>query len=126
MRVRRLAPNQEFEVDTPNLAFTLRQAGVYRISVDPDRDTTTIVMRSGRGEAYGDDAAYRIEAGQAYRFGGTGLRDAEVFDLPRADDFDRWAGDRDRRYDSSVSARYVSPDVIGYQDLDEYGSWRSD
>ncbi|HVK33991.1 MAG TPA: DUF6600 domain-containing protein [Burkholderiaceae bacterium] len=126
VRVRRLGPDQEFEVDTPNLAFTLRQPGVYRISVDPDRDTTTIVMRSGRGEAYGDDGAYRIEAGQAYRFGGTGLRDAQVFGLPRADDFDRWAGDRDRRHDSSVSARYVSPDVIGYQDLDEYGSWRSD
>lgn len=126
VRVRRLASHQVFEVDTPNLAFTLRQAGAYRITVDPDRDTTTIVMRSGEGEAYGDGAAYRIDAGQAYRFGGTGLRDAEVFGLPRGDDFDRWASDRDRRYDSSVSARYVSPDVIGYQDLDDHGSWRVD
>jgi hypothetical protein len=126
VRVRRLASHQVFEVDTPNLAFTLRQAGAYRITVDPDRDTSTIVMRSGEGEAYGDGAAYRIDAGQAYRFGGTGLRDAEVFGLPRADDFDRWASDRDRRYDSSVSARYVSPDVIGYQDLDDHGSWRID
>jgi hypothetical protein len=126
VRVRRLASGQEFEVDTPNLAFTLQQPGAYRITVDPERDTTTIVMRSGRGEAYGDDAAYRIEAGQAYRFGGTGLRDAGVFGLPRDDDFDRWADDRDRRYDRSVSARYVSPDVIGYQDLDAHGSWRVD
>ena len=31
VRVRRLEPNQVFEVDTPNLAFTLRQPGEYRI-----------------------------------------------------------------------------------------------
>src|SRR6476619_5824286 len=36
VRVRRLAPNQVFELDTPNLAFTLRQPGEYRIEVDPD------------------------------------------------------------------------------------------
>ena len=36
VRVRRLAPKQVFEVDTPNLAFTLRQPGEYRINVDPD------------------------------------------------------------------------------------------
>ena len=34
--------------------------------------------------------------------------------------------DRDRRYDGSVSARYVSPDVVGYQDLDAHGTWRVD
>jgi len=45
---------------------------------------------------------------------------------PRLDDFDRWASDRDRRYDGSVSARYVSPDVVGHQDLDAHGTWRVD
>ena len=34
--------------------------------------------------------------------------------------------DRDRVYDTSISARYVSPDVIGYQDLDANGSWSTD
>ena len=32
VRVRRLEPDQVFEVDTPNLAFTLRQPGAYRIA----------------------------------------------------------------------------------------------
>ena len=48
VRVRRLEPNQLFEIDTPNLAFTLRRPGAYRIDVDPDDDATTIVMRKGR------------------------------------------------------------------------------
>ena len=61
VRVRRLEPEQVFEVDTPNLAFTLRQPGEYRIEVNPDGNATTIVMRKGQGEAYGDDAAYVID-----------------------------------------------------------------
>jgi len=126
VRVRRLAAGQVFEVDTPNLAFTLKQPGQYRIAVDPDRDTTTIVMRNGQGEAWGDGAAYLIDSRQAYRFSGTDLREPHRLDAPPLDEFDRWASDRDRRYDSSTSARYVSPDVVGYQDLDANGSWRVD
>ena len=30
-----------------------------------------------------------------------------------------------KRLDSSVSAQYVSPGVIGYQDLDTYGTWQT-
>src|SRR5512134_2445735 len=126
IRVRRLEPDQVFEVDTPNLAFTLRQPGEYRIEVDPDGNATTIVMRKGQGEVYGEDASYVIDSRQPYRFMGTGLREYQYVDAPRLDEFDRWSMDRDRRYDTSVSARYVSPDVVGYQDLDANGSWRVD
>ena len=67
-----------------------------------------------------------IDSRQPYRFTGTGLREYEYVDAPRPDEFDRWAIDRDRSYDNSVSARYVSPDVVGYQDLDANGTWRVD
>jgi hypothetical protein len=126
VRVRRLAAGQALEVDTPNLAFTLRQAGQYRIDVDPDRDTTTIVMRSGQGEAYGDGASYVIGAGQPHRFTGTDLREPQALGALQLDEFDRWSNDRDRRDEGSISARYVSPDVVGYQDLDTSGTWRVD
>jgi hypothetical protein len=126
VRVWRLEPNQVFEVATPNLAFTLRQPGEYRISVDPDSNATDIIVRRGQGEVYGEGAAYVIDSRQPYRFTGTGLREYEYLDAPRLDEFDTWAIDRDRSYDNSVSARYVSPDVIGYQDLDANGTWRAD
>ncbi|WP_265942431.1 DUF6600 domain-containing protein [Dechloromonas sp. A34] len=126
VRVRRLDANQVFEVDTPNLAFTLRQPGAYRIDVDPEGNATTIIVRQGKGEAYGEDAAYVIDAQQPYRFTGTGLRDYQRLEAQRLDDFDRWAGSRDRGYDNSRSARYVSSDVVGYQDLDDNGTWRVD
>ena len=115
-----------FEVNTPNLAFTLRQAGEYRITVDPDGNATTIIVRKGRGEAYGEGAAYVLDSRQPYRFTGTGLRDYRYVNAPRLDEFDRWSSERDRRYDNSGSARYVSQDVVGYQDLDANGTWRAD
>jgi len=126
VRVRRLAPNQVFEVDTPNLAFTLRQPGEYRIAVDPDGNATDIVVRKGQGEVYGEGAAYVVDSRQPYRFTGTGLREYQYVDAPRLDEFDRWSSDRDRSYDNSGSARYVSQDVVGYQDLDANGTWRVD
>ena len=126
VRVRRLEPGQVFEVDTPNLAFTLRQPGEYRIEVDPDGNATTIVVRKGQGEVYGEGAAYVIDSRQPYRFSGTGLREYRYVDAPRFDEFDRWSSDRDRSYENSISARYVSPDVVGYQDLDANGTWRAD
>ena len=57
---------------------------------------------------------------------GTGLREYQPLAVAGSDEFDRWAIDRDRSYDTSISARYVSPDVVGYQDLDTNGTWRTD
>ncbi len=123
VRVWRLDRDEAVEIDTPNLAFTITSAGRYRIDVDPEGNVTTLAVLAGQGEAYGEGAGYRIGAGERYSFSGTGLRDYEYSDIGPADEFDRWAADRDRRYDTSLSARYVSRDVIGYQDLDQYGTW---
>ena len=122
VRVRRLGPNEVLEIATPNLAYSIRRPGRYRIEVDAAGDATTVVVREGQADVYGERAAYRVNAGQTYRFYGTSLRDYDYVEAARPDEFDRWSSDRDRR--GAVSARYVSPDVIGYEDLDDYGSWR--
>jgi hypothetical protein len=54
------------------------------------------------------------------------LRDYQPVGVPRLHEFDLWAESRERSYDNSRSARYVSPDVVGYQDLDANGTWRVD
>ena len=126
LHVRRFRSDDVLEVNTPNLAFSIRQPGDYRVDVDSAGDATTVVTRAGRADVYGEGAAYVVEAQKSYRFFGTGISDQEVLDLPPSDDFDWWTYDRDRRWERSASARYVSPDVIGYQDLDDYGTWRAD
>ena len=124
LRVRRVNGDQFYEIDTPNLAFSVRRPGEYRIDVDPNGNTTTLRVRSGEGQAWGEGAAYVIGAGQMYSFTGEGLRDYSTAALPQPDEFDRWAIDRDHREDAAVSARFVSPELIGASDLDEYGAWR--
>jgi hypothetical protein len=125
LHVPRLNQDEVLEVDTPNLAFVVRRPGDYRIDVDPAGNSTSISVRNGQGEAFGESAAYTIDSGQTYRFTGTGLRDYQYMDSQRSDDFDRWAMERDRRLENSASARYIPREIVGYGDLDDYGTWRT-
>jgi len=125
LRVRRLDDNETYEVDTPNLAFSVLRPGLYRIGVDASGNTTTIIARSGQGEVTGGGAAYTMYAGDYDIFSGTDQLAAEAQpSAPGQDAFEVWSADRDRRWDKSLSARYV-PDIVGYEDLDEHGSWRT-
>jgi hypothetical protein len=125
IRVRRLGDDETFEVDTPNLAFTLLRPGNYKVNVNEAGDTTVVVVRDGQGEVTGGGSAYTIHPEEVGTFNGTEQIDADIESWDNSsDDFDDWCSERDRRIDHSVSARYVSNDVIGYEDLDEYGGWR--
>jgi hypothetical protein len=124
LHVRRLYDGETYEVDTPNQAFTVLKPGDYRFDVDPNDDTTVITAWSGLGESTGDGPAVRIRADEQARFSkGTSLT-VEIHRAPAQDGFDEWASARDGRFDHSASSRYVSPDVVGSEDLDEYGTWR--
>ncbi len=126
LHVRRLYEGEAYEVDTPNQAFIVSKPGDYRFDVDSDSDKTVITVWRGEGEATGSGPAVRIREGQQARFAdGTNTSAADLHSAPSLDDFDRWSSSRDQRLDHSASARYVSPDVVGYEDLDEYGSWRN-
>jgi hypothetical protein len=122
LRVRSMDRDDAIEIDTPNLAFSIRSPGDYR--VDVDADTTTVAVIRGSADAYGTQNAYAISAGRAVRFSGTDLGDYQAVGFARADPFDRWVGERIAFEERSTSARYVSADMIGYADLDAHGSWR--
>ncbi|MEO5560691.1 MAG: DUF6600 domain-containing protein, partial [Dokdonella sp.] len=124
LHVRGLGNGQSVEVDTPTLAFVVNRPGNYRIDVAPEGGSTMVTVFDGAGDAYGENnASYSVRAGNSYRFNDSALRDYEVLDLPRQDDFDRWCDSRNRRYAHSVSSAYVPEDMIGYADLDDNGSW---
>jgi hypothetical protein len=126
VRLRRLGGNEAYEVDTANLAFSLLRPGDYRISVDPNGSTTAITVRSGSGEATGGGSAYSLNPGQQGIFSGTTPLSFNSENAPPYDDFDNWCLARDRREDQARSARYISRDVVGYEDLDANGTWRTD
>jgi hypothetical protein len=124
--VRRLGEEEDFEVDTPNQAFTVFQPGHYRVEASADGNYTVISVRGGEGQATGNGQTYTLRGGQEGTFGGTDSLDAEVFDIDDPDEFDTWAYERDHRYDYSRSAQYLSHDVVGYEDLDANGDWSDD
>jgi hypothetical protein len=126
IRVRRLDRDEIFEVDTPNQAFSIMRSGQYRIQASDDGNSTFVTVRSGQGEATGGGQTYTVNSGQSATFSGTDSLQADIFRAGNTDEFDNWSQERDRRYDGSQSARYVSRDVVGYEDLDNNGSWRSD
>jgi hypothetical protein len=120
-----LGGGQIYEVDTPNTAFTVSKPGVYKFNVFPDEDQTWVTVRKGQGEATGRGNAVKIKSGEQVRFsGGTSLAHTSE-PAPAPDGFDDWASVRDKQLSNSESARYVSPGVIGYQDLDAYGRWQT-
>jgi hypothetical protein len=127
LAVRRVFEGQSYEVDTPTLAFVVTQPGEYRIDIAPDGSSTMVTVFDGAGDVYGENnASYSVRSGQSYRFHDSALRDYEVLDLPRGDDFDNWVESRNNRYAKSVSSNYVSEGVIGYADLDDYGGWNDE
>jgi hypothetical protein len=124
LHVRHLFNGEIYEVDTPNQAFTILKTGDYRFDVDPDADTTAITVWRGEGESTGQGPSLRIKSGQVARFSNGNSMDHDIANAPRLDAFDDWCQVRNRREDESISSRYVSPDVVGSDDLDAYGTWR--
>ena len=127
VRVRRSMQGRAFEIDTPNLAFDLQAPGDYRVDVNPRQNTTTVIVRAGRGMAYGTGATnYPVGSRQMVQFSGNALSPDEAEFNPPFDGFDRWVAMRNRREDDSLSARYVGIGMTGYQGLDRYGHWETD
>jgi hypothetical protein len=124
VRVRNLGDDQSFEVDTPNVAITLLRPGDYRISADGDNAVTFLAVRAGDAELTAGGTAFPVHPRQAARVTGTDSVSRDLIDVPPPDEFDRWCQTRDRREEQSLSVRYVPREMIGYEDLDEYGAWR--
>jgi FecR protein len=123
-RLRDLAPNQTFEVDTPNAAISLVANGTYRFRVDPNGNMSYVVVRQGQAQITGGGQAIEVDAGNSAMLSGTDQLSYDVEAAPQPDDFDNWSGERDAREARLASRRYVPQTVIGYEDLDDYGSWQ--
>jgi hypothetical protein len=126
VHLRNLTPGDAWEIDTPNLAFTLTRTGEDRISTDPNSNTTSILVREGEGSVTGGGESWDLASGQQYTFSGTDQLAYDAQAAPGFDDFETWCQSRDQTENNSPSARYVSRDVDGYYDLDQNGSWQSD
>jgi hypothetical protein len=127
--VRHLDDKEHIEIDTPNVAVILLRAGSYRLEVNDAGDRTVVKVTEGAADATGSGQDAVVHAGQAVTFTGVDDVVAQLDRLDTADDFDSWTRERDERDErasTSRTAQYVSPDVTGYEDLDDHGSWSSE
>ena len=118
---------ENFDIDTPNLAYRAAYPGDYPSDVEAARGSTRVTIHSGTGAVYAEGGqALPLGGGQQITFRGRGLAQLAAQESPPQDNFDRWASERNRREDQSVSARYVPREVVGYQQLDAHGQWSQD
>ncbi len=107
VRVREMEERDEVEVKTGDRTIALLRPGSYRI------DYGEVAVRSGIAEIRGSGTTSIVRPPAAP---GEGMRDA----------FDDFCADRDRREEKALSAKRVSPGMIGYDELDDAGDWSVD
>jgi len=127
LRVREDLAGQRIEVDTANLAMVIDSPGDYRIETDPAAGTTRVAVAAGQVTLFGEGGeSVALGAQQQLITAGRNLEAVSGAPVRAGTGFDRWVAERDRIEDQSISARYVSRDVVGYQQLDAYGDWQND
>src|SRR4029450_10677422 len=63
VHVRTIDSDTIAEIDTPNLAYSVRQPGDYRVDVAPDGDSTSVAVLRGGGDGFGAQHGGVVGAG---------------------------------------------------------------
>ncbi len=120
----RLDRDVTFEVDTPNAAVTFEEAGRYRIDVD-EQGQTRVSVASGSATIAAGGGQLALSRGEAVVIEGLDSPRYEVISAPGPDRWDLWVDAREERLGRARSAQWVSADVVGAEELDEYGRWET-
>ena len=122
VRLRQLDTDEVFNIETPAGDIELMEPGGYRLDVADRDERARIAVWSGRARVQGEGGLQMLHTNESAEIFGGDQPGIEMA-AGATDSLDLWAEDRDRREDESRSARYVSRDVVGYEELDGYGDW---
>ncbi|HET7451329.1 MAG TPA: DUF6600 domain-containing protein [Thermoanaerobaculia bacterium] len=122
-RVRRMKNDEVFEVDSPNAAVTFDTPGNYRLDVD-DQGNSRVLVRSGHVTVSAEGGEIPVSSGNEISLQGFDNPSYDVVRLGGTDEWDRWVGFRDSKFRRVNSYQYVNADIVGGEDLDQYGRWQ--
>ena len=122
IRVRRLQSDDVVEIDTPNAAVTLDAPGDYRIDVDADGNSR-VAVRRGESTIAAGGGQVPLAAGSLMSIQGFDNPYYDVSELPTQDSWDSWVNFRNSKFTRVASYQYMNADVVGAEDLDQYGRW---
>ncbi|CAD5369796.1 conserved exported hypothetical protein [Rubrivivax sp. A210] len=123
LQVRSREIADEIALDTTEVGLQPLRAGLYRL----DRRDETTHATALRGALRVDERnGFTIERGQRielWREDGERGPLRSRFGVPENDGFAAWVASEDRRDERSESARHVSPEMTGAEELDRNGRW---
>ena len=123
-RTQGLWPNQNLFVQTPSGTVTVSQPAGIRIDVMPSDQAAVFSDRWGSAYVSGaGDFSQQIGQGQALELVGTNPVSPQWLAPIGGDELDRFNDQRNALIDHASSWKYVSPDVVGGEDLDANGEW---
>src|SRR5262249_22519128 len=85
-RVREMREGDLYEVDTPNMAFTVKEAGAFRVDVNENGDGTRVTVIRGEGEITAGGKTYDVHAGEEAELNGVDDPSFQVSSAPSPDD----------------------------------------
>ena len=124
LRVRTLLEGESIEIDLPRGAVWLLQPGVYDIDSGTPDQPERIAVFEGSARFVGGTVDVAINAGDAAVISGTQTLTAST-ERAAPDDFAKWCRSRDYDERRLAAPYHVSPQMTGYEELDQYGSWRT-
>ena len=116
--------DDEVEVNTPQASISVERTGDYRIDVVTGGRETRLTVRRGQADVLYPGRVFPVTADQRARIHGGDAATYEIVPAPALDDFDSFCSLRDHRVERAESLQFVSPHMIGWKDLDEFGYWR--
>jgi hypothetical protein len=122
LHARSASDSATLEIDTPSGAATVQEPGTYRVEIT-DRGARYSAVK-GRLSVALSGQQLDVDSGESLTIEGTDKPKYSFDAVAPQTPFDQWAHDRDIRAERSESARYVHPDVVGSEDLDDHGYWR--
>ena len=119
--------NQSLFVSTPNGGITLSAPGHFRVDVYPDQQSTVITLAGDSNELALNGAGnfqMTLGRGQSIQLSGTNPVYTQYLQPAPYDEFAHWSGAIESHRFNSISARYVSTEMPGYDELDNTGDWQ--
>jgi hypothetical protein len=120
VRVRNQDVLEGFELTTAQARVLMREVGRVRVDAGRNEDTTMVSVFEGLAQVDGEGDGMTVRAGRSVELNGNDLRTLVASETS----FDQWSLQRDRNDERVTATRYVDREMTGYEELDQYGTWR--
>jgi hypothetical protein len=108
-----------FDLSTPQGHVRMQETGRVRVDAELVRDTSVVKVFDGSVQVDSGGDSLIVRAGKRAEIHNDDVQTGQA----GYDNFDDWVQLRDQHDDRMVVERHVSPELTGYEELDQHGTW---